>query len=449
MIAVERVAATGVITIVLAAVFQHVVDAVFQALEAERGALLVAFGRMVEDHVEDHLDVGGVQRPDHLLELADLAARLLADGVAAVRREEAQRVVAPVVRLRRTVAEAVENGILVDRHQFDGRHAQRLQVGNLLDDAQVRAGMLDFAAGRLREAADVDFVDDRLGQAAAEVAIALPVELIVDDDTFWRAKDAALGRQKVAGQCLAIGVDEAGLGIEAIASQRFVGPVGLQVIKLPRSGAGHEDAPDVAPAVQVGIELDDVGRVGIVDALVEQDPHCGGVAAENDELHPSIVDDGPVGEGVSELQGCLPLGHGRGINGATSVEGNIRSIARTDIKRHLFLTDCAEPGEGCVGSGGCPSFCGEHCVVPAGRPLAGRGPQKWDCHLCRAMQAQSPIATTSPLVGQESFEKSVSRRRASALRLPLVYPAGGPKDSQCSSGGIGKRGRVGTSGGRS
>ena len=76
VVAVDRVAAAGVVAVVLAAVLQHVVDAVLQALEAERRAVLVAFGRVVEDDVEDHLDAGGVQRPDHLLELADLGARL-------------------------------------------------------------------------------------------------------------------------------------------------------------------------------------------------------------------------------------------------------------------------------------------------------------------------------------------------------------------------------------
>ena len=53
---------------------------------------------MVEDDVENHFDARPVQGQHHLLELADLAARLAADGVAAVRGEERQRIVAPVVR---------------------------------------------------------------------------------------------------------------------------------------------------------------------------------------------------------------------------------------------------------------------------------------------------------------------------------------------------------------
>ena len=89
MVSVERVAAAGVVAIVLAAVLQHVVDAVLQPLVAQRRALLVAFSRVVEDHVQDHLDAGGVQRADHLLELADLAARFVADGIAAMGENKA------------------------------------------------------------------------------------------------------------------------------------------------------------------------------------------------------------------------------------------------------------------------------------------------------------------------------------------------------------------------
>ena len=100
VVAVHRVAAAGVVA-VRAVVVEHVVDAVLEALEAERGAGFVAFGRVVEHDVENDFDAGGVQLADHLLELPDLVARLVALHVAAVRREEGHRVVAPVVRAAR------------------------------------------------------------------------------------------------------------------------------------------------------------------------------------------------------------------------------------------------------------------------------------------------------------------------------------------------------------
>ena len=230
------------------------------------------------------------------------------------------------------------------RHQFDRRDAQRLQIGNLLDDALVRAGVLDLAARRLREAADVGLIDDRLRQVAAEVAIALPIELVVDHHAFGRTQDAALGRQEISRQGLAIRVDQAGLGVEAVSPQRFMGTVRLEVIKLPRAGSRNEHAPDMAPAVQIGIELDNVRRLGVVDAVVEQNTHGGRTAAEDDELHPSIVHNSTIRKGVRELQRRLPLRHGRRLNGATRVKRNIRSIARIGIKRHLF-SPIAESGE--------------------------------------------------------------------------------------------------------
>ena len=101
MVPIERIAAAGVVAVVLAAVFEHVVDAVLQALETQRRAVLVAFGRVVEDDVEDDFDAGGVQGADHLLELPHLAARLRAHRITAMGREERHGIVAPVVQPRR------------------------------------------------------------------------------------------------------------------------------------------------------------------------------------------------------------------------------------------------------------------------------------------------------------------------------------------------------------
>ena len=59
---------------------------------------MVALGRVVVDHVEDDLDVGGVQGLDHCLELGHLSAGFLRGRVGVMRREVADRVVSPVVR---------------------------------------------------------------------------------------------------------------------------------------------------------------------------------------------------------------------------------------------------------------------------------------------------------------------------------------------------------------
>src|ERR1035437_7511440 len=82
MVAVERVAAAGGVGIRPSAVFEHVIDAIFKALETEGRAGFVSFGRMIKNHVENDFDAGPMQSQHHFLELADLAARLLFDGVA-------------------------------------------------------------------------------------------------------------------------------------------------------------------------------------------------------------------------------------------------------------------------------------------------------------------------------------------------------------------------------
>ena len=68
---------------------------------AQRRAAVVALGGVVEDDVEDDLEAGAVQGVDHRLELGDLApgpAGADRGRVAVVGGEEADGVVAPVVR---------------------------------------------------------------------------------------------------------------------------------------------------------------------------------------------------------------------------------------------------------------------------------------------------------------------------------------------------------------
>ena len=103
----------------------------------------------------------------------------------------------------------IENGKLVDRHQFDGRDSQRLQIGNLLDHAEVGPGMFHAATGILRETANVHLVDDRFREITADVAVAFPVEQVVHDDTFGRADDAIGRRKKGSRERLGVRINQA------------------------------------------------------------------------------------------------------------------------------------------------------------------------------------------------------------------------------------------------
>ena len=98
MAQVHAVAGPGVVHVVAGIVgYEVVVGRVVEALEVQRRPEMVALGRVVVDHVEDHLEAGGVERLDHRLELAHLAAAIVGDRVIGVRREVAVGVIAPVV----------------------------------------------------------------------------------------------------------------------------------------------------------------------------------------------------------------------------------------------------------------------------------------------------------------------------------------------------------------
>lgn len=145
---VHRVSATRRVVVVTRIVAQHVVAGIVDPLERERGTEVVALRRVVVDHVEDDLDPGLVQPAHHQLEFMHPAA---GRDVAGGRREEADRIVAPVVRepLLDQVA-VVEEGLR--GHELDGGHAERHQmldgprVGQRREGAAHRSGMAAFWA---------------------------------------------------------------------------------------------------------------------------------------------------------------------------------------------------------------------------------------------------------------------------------------------------------------
>ena len=178
---VEAVAGTGVVAVVGRVLpRQVVVGLVVQAAPRQRGAALVTLGRVVVDHVQDDLDARLVQRLDHVPELVD---RVLA-GVAAGRRKEGQRVVAPVVGQPHLDQGALADGLL-HRQQLHGGHAQALEVldGGRRGHALVGAAQLGrhvrVGAG---EALDVHLVDDTVGHRDVQRPVAFPVETAVVGD---------------------------------------------------------------------------------------------------------------------------------------------------------------------------------------------------------------------------------------------------------------------------
>jgi hypothetical protein len=88
-----------------------------ETLHGEDRACPSPFGGVVEDHVEDDLEPGGVELVDHGGELGDLTT-VVAGGIAAMGGEPGQRRVTPVVRQPLALEERLRD-VVSDRHELD------------------------------------------------------------------------------------------------------------------------------------------------------------------------------------------------------------------------------------------------------------------------------------------------------------------------------------------
>ena len=121
-----------------------VVGVVVEPLEAVDGPGVVPLTRVVVDDVQNHLQPDGVKRTHQLPELGVLFAHSAAVRVRTVGREEADRVVAPVVALS-----GVE---LEHRHGLDHGHTELDKVRDLVDQARERPAPAISAAIRRSQA---------------------------------------------------------------------------------------------------------------------------------------------------------------------------------------------------------------------------------------------------------------------------------------------------------
>ena len=246
----------------LSLVVEPVVRLVVDAAEAQRRTAVVALGGVVVDHVEDDLDARRVQRPDHGLELADLLAALAGAGVPVVRREEADRVVAPVVG-QVALDQRLLGEELVHRQQLHRGDADPAQVLDHRRVAQPRVGaplvQRDLRVAQ-RQAADVRLVDHRLVVRDARRPVVAPVEERVDDDVL-RHERRAVGRVPpprvaplIVEQRLVPGhvaLDGLGVGVEqqlgrgaAGAAPGIEGAVHPVAVPLARADRGQVPVPD-------------------------------------------------------------------------------------------------------------------------------------------------------------------------------------------------------------
>ena len=229
--------------------------------------------------------------------------------------EEREGVVAPVVR-EALLDQVAVVGVVVDRQQLDGGHAELLQVldGRLGGEPGVGAAQrLRDLGVEPREALDVELVDDGLVPRRARRGVVAPGEGGVDDggergevrvvavvegEVLGRVADpvaehlvAPLDR---AGDGLGVGIEDDLVGVEAVPGGGLVGPVHAVAVELAGLHVGQVGVPD-----EVGLlGHADACRLARVLPRVEQaELHRGRVLGEEGEVDAQAVPGRPEGIG--------------------------------------------------------------------------------------------------------------------------------------------------------
>ena len=240
---------------------EAVVSAVVDSLERQRRAEMIALGGVVVDDIEDHFDVGFVERANESLELLHLLADVAAARVLVVRGEEADRIVPPVVA-QVAIAKARVLHELVDREELEGRDAERLEIvdGGRMSHACIRAAeRLGHIRVRLRETLQVRLVDDGLVQSHVRRTVVAPVEVRVVDHRLRDVRGAVVVvpgagiGEPVREACLSpidgtldglrVRIDEQLVRVAAVALVGRPGAVDAVAVPLPGKGSGEVGVP--------------------------------------------------------------------------------------------------------------------------------------------------------------------------------------------------------------
>ena len=289
MIAVERVAAAAEV-VVVSVRRQHVVDVVVETLEGDHGSVLVAFCRVIENDIEEALDPVPVQFADQFLQLIAVLGRFVAHRVAGVRREEADRIVSPVIEQRPAVHHALVSRLVEfkDRHQLHCVHPQVPEIRDLFHQSVERSRPFD-AGGRMpREAADMKFIDDQILHRLAGKLRVAPVKAAFHDAGLVEAVLILLFSPDVlAGDRFGVDIEEHVFPVKPKAILRVpraVQPVG--VLKRCNIQMVDHHRPDVPDAVAVGDRDHGIGLRLL--RMEEKQLTAGGPTGVNREIDGSV-----------------------------------------------------------------------------------------------------------------------------------------------------------------
>ena len=247
---------------------------------------MVAFSRMVVDYVENDFDARTVKRLHHRLELPDVLCPIGRGGIANIGSEKSDGVIAPIIG-EAAIDQVFVPDEMVDGQQFDGRHAQLLQMfdhgrrrESRIGAAQV-VGNVGVPGG---QALHVHFINHCPIPRRPQQLVSAPGERLIDHDTFRvsrrrypvrlardrrRVADAIaehrIGPMDGAVNRLSIGIDQELGRIEAMAGFRLVRPMDAIAIVLSGPDLRQIHMPDVIGAF---LEPDPVrlfGRVRIIE----------------------------------------------------------------------------------------------------------------------------------------------------------------------------------------
>ncbi|MPL70622.1 hypothetical protein SDC9_16381 [bioreactor metagenome] len=344
VVAVEGVAAAGIVFVPALIRVEHIINRIVQAPERECGTEFVALGGMIEDHVENYLDARLVELPYHVLEFPDREGRIalivgfaVPVGVAGLGSEKGEGGITPVVAQKSAglwiSAETLDRIEFVQGKKFEARNAQLLEVPDHFRHAAIGPRMLHgidagrkdgtgfgASAGRQGpragiflpggtqeppgESPHVGLVDDAVFQRIVEGGVVLPIEIVVHDDAFGQKGvvpvggkgEIRLGRCRVVAQGPAqvpgavgkrpgVGVYQASVYVEALSGGGLVGTVGPPQIEGSGLQAANMTVPHVPRFVGKGVESELAGRGAFVDSIVETEGHSPGVSGENGKTH--------------------------------------------------------------------------------------------------------------------------------------------------------------------
>ncbi len=313
---VQGVAASGVVHVMPGIlVHQPVVGGVVDALEGEGGAQVVPLAGVVVDHVEDDLDAGVVEAPDHHFEFVGRGHGPRA--VPVVRGEVGEGVVSPVIG-EIFGDQRVFAGVVVDGKELDGGDSQGAEVVDHRFAGQPCIGSPDLG-GELRvesgKALHMGLVDDGFGPGRSGGTVGSPDVGGVHDDRQGGPRgivpvvrdhvslgiSQGIGKEGVIpadspGDLLGVGIEKDLGGVEPESPGRVVGAVDPVAVDPPRPGFRKVDVPDMVGPLgegnphRLGRGLP-VGKKAEFDAL--------GIFGKEGKVDPFSVPGGAQGEGFS------------------------------------------------------------------------------------------------------------------------------------------------------